>query len=263
MAPVDVALRVVAAALAVGAVGVVAANPQFRSDLAADARSPVASDDLQREANGKTKGYAFLLKSSDSRYPGRWCEGDIRYSVDLTRAEAVGMDRDQELARWARVLRNWSEASNYHYRFDYAGERPLTTKDDGQLDLESIEPGTIGITYVMGGEDPGDSRYRAAAVRGRTAGNGGLQVTSDSGVDGGSLVGDRGFVMIDAEDALALDADGMREALYQHESGHALGLGHVSASTSIMNGTLSTTRLTLEPGDIAGLRALTQMPCSD
>lgn len=263
MAPVDVALRTVAVVLTVGAVAVVAANPQFRADLAADARNPVASDALQREANGKTKGYAFLLKSDDSRYPGRWCGGTIRYTVDLTRADAVGMDRASELARWDRVLRNWARASNDYYRFDYAGERQLTTKDDGQLDLDSIEPGTIGITYVTGSEDVGDSRYGAAAVRGRTAGNGGLQVTSDAGVDGGSLVGDRGFVMIDAEDALALSADGMREALYQHESGHALGLGHVNASSSIMNGTLSDSRVTLEPGDIAGLRALTQMPCSD
>lgn len=262
MAPVDVVLRIVAAGLAVGAVAVVAANPQFRADLAADARSPVASDDLQREIGGKSKGYAFLLKSSDSRYPGRWCEGTIRYTLDLTRAEAAGMDPDAETARWGRVLRNWSLASGGHYRFEYAGQRPLTTKGDGQLDLDSIEPGTIGITYVTGADVDGDPRYRAAAVKGRTAGNGGLQVTSEDGVDSGTLVGDRGFVMIDAEDAFALDADGMREALYQHESGHALGLGHVDSSSSIMNGTLSDTRLTLEPGDIAGLRALTQMPCS-
>ncbi|MFN8125085.1 MAG: matrixin family metalloprotease [Candidatus Nanopelagicales bacterium] len=262
MATVDNVLRATAAVLAVGAVAVVAANPQFRANFAADARNPVASDALQREADSG-KGYTFLLKSSDSRYPGRWCGGTIRYTLDLTRAQTVGMDPATETARWARVLQNWSAASGGYYRFEFAGDRSLTTKDDGQLDLESIESGTIGITYVTGADQPGDATHRAAAVRGRTAGNGGLQVSSDTGSDGGMLVGDKGFVMIDADDAVALDADGLRQALYQHESGHALGLGHVDSRTSIMNGTLSNTRLSLAPGDVAGLRALTQMPCSD
>ena len=130
------------------------------------------------------------------------------------------------------MLRNWARASNDYYRFDYAGERQLTTKDDGQLDLDSIEPGTIGITYVTGSEDVGDSRYGAAAVRGRTAGNGVCRSPLMPGWTAAAWWGP-GFVMIDAEDALALSADGMREALYQHESGHALGLGHVNASSSI------------------------------
>ncbi len=260
MTTVDNVLRGLAAITAVAAIGVVAANPQFRADSGVAAAQRLAGDPLARQADAKTKGYSFLLKSEDSRYPGRWCAGTIPYTLDLSQAEAAGMDPAAEAARWATVLQRWAVASQGHYRFTYAGQRSLLTDEDGELDLESIEPGTIGITYVH--DDPtGDPGYQAAAVRGRTAGNGGLQVTSNGSIPGGSLVGDRGFVMIDAEDAAALSADGLRQALYQHESGHALGLGHVNSTTSIMNGTLSSDREELADGDLAGMAAITAMPC--
>lgn len=261
MSPVDHALRTIAGLTAVAALAVVAANPQFHSDSRADALSPVAANALQREAAGKTKGFSFLLKSPDSRYPGRWCGGTIDYTLDLSQVSGAGMDEGEEAARWARVWQRWAEASRGHYQFRYAGLRSLTTREDGQLDLDGISPGTISITYVHDDAGEGDPGYQAAAVRGRTAGNGGLQVVSNGAAPGGSLVGDRGFVMIDAEDAAALSPDGLRESLYQHESGHALGLGHVASDTSIMNGTLSSERQGLAPGDLSGIRALTAMPC--
>lgn len=260
MTSVDAVLRGIAAVTAVAAVAVVAANPQLHPGPGADAGQQLASDSLQREANARAKGYSFLLRSTDSRYPGRWCGGTIPYSLDLSQVETAGMSQADEAARWAEVLQNWSAASGGHYRFTYAGPRPLSTDDSGELDIDSIEPGTIGITYVHD-DDTAESDHRAAAVRGRTAGNGGLQVTSNGSLPGGLLVGDRGFVMIDAEDAAALSPDGLRQALYQHESGHALGLGHVAAGSSIMNGTLSTDRLALAPGDKAGLKSLIEMPC--
>lgn len=261
MGSVDKVLRGVAVVIALAALLVIAANPQFHVNFTSDAVKQMSADQLQRKANARTGGYTFLLKSQDSAYPGRWCQGIIPYTLDLSQAAAAGMDPDAEAGRWARVLDNWADASGGHYQFVYAGQRSLQTQADGQLDLDSIEPGTIAITYVNDDESTGDPAYRAAAVRGRTAGNGGLQVTSTGALPGGALVGDRGFVMIDAQDAIALGADGMRQALYQHESGHALGLGHVNSGSSIMNGTLSDDRLTLAAGDIAGLRELTSMPC--
>ena len=261
MTHVDNVLRGLAAVTALASVLVVAANPQFHVGSQADATRQSAGDSLQRAADSHTKGYSFLLKSTDSRFPGRWCGGTIPYHLDLSQAQAAGMDPAAEAARWAQVMQRWAEASDGHYRFVYAGPRALETLDDGQLDLESIEPGSIGITYVNDDSGGGENGHLAAAVRGRTAGNGGLQVVSNASLPGGTLVGDRGFVMIDAQDASALSPDGLRRALYQHESGHALGLGHVDSETSIMNGTLSLDRDDLAAGDLAGLRSLTAMPC--
>lgn len=257
----DGVLRGTAVTLGLAAVLVVAANPRFHTDSDARVRSPIASNELrQRDAAAKVKGYTFLLKSAEHRYPGRWCAGEIPYTVDTTELAGEGLDATEELQRWADVLQQWSQASRGVYTFRFAGNRQAQTRDDGSLDLDAIEPGTIAITYVHGnGEDAPD--HAASAVKGRTAGNGGLQVVSNGPDDSGALVGDRGFVMIDVDDAAALGGDALRQALYQHESGHALGLGHVGSATSIMNGTLSNTRLHLAEGDIAGLQALTRMPC--
>lgn len=260
MPTVDTVLRGVAAVCVLTGVLVVAAGPDFPEPATADATRQIAADSLQRQSDARD--YAFLLTSPDTRLPGRWCAGTIPYHLDLTEAVRAGMDPGAEAARWAAVMQRWAEASDGHYRFEYAGTRDLRVDEDGELDLDSIEPGSIGITYVHDDPTTGDAAYRAAAVVGRTAGNGGLQVISNAEVPGGMLVGDRGFVMIDADDASELSSVGLREALYQHESGHALGLGHVPSGDSIMNGTLSEKRLTLTDSDRAGLAALIEMPCA-
>jgi hypothetical protein len=215
---------------------------------------------------GKTAGYAFLLRSQDHIYPARWCTGTtIGYTIDFSQAPAAGLDPTQELARWQSVFERWTRASQGAYTFQYLGEKLLTTvkRDAGrEVDVDAIDSGTIGITYVHGDDeiDVPDT-YRAAAVAGRTAGNGGLQAVS-RGDDAAALVGDRGFIMIDASDTLSLAPDGLRRTLYLHESGHALGLGHVDEPSSVMHGTLSQSRLGIGKGDLTGINELAAMPCT-
>lgn len=260
MGPLDRVLRVLAACIAVAALLLLAADPRLR--VGPDATT--SAQNASAEANATTaraKGYSYLLRSDDDRYPGRWCAGTIAYTIDLTQVGGSGMDPAAEVQRWEAVFQAWTTASQGRYRFEFAGERALELTDDGQLNLESIESGSIGITYVNGDDAAGDDSHRAVAVRGRTAGNAGLQVVSNDSGASGQLVGDRGFVMIDAHDAAALSEDVLRQALYLHESGHALGLGHVDSSGSIMNGTLSSDRPALAPGDITGLRTLAELPC--
>lgn len=215
----------------------------------------------------RSDGYAFLLTSDEHEYPARWCAGsDIGYTIDFSQALAVGLDPEEERTRWESVFSEWTQASRGAYSFHYLGERDLATRvSDGsrEIDIDAIDSNSIGITYVYGDSDDsnGASEYLASAVEGRTAGNGGLQVVSRGPQDSAALVGDRGFVMIDAADAIGLAPTGLRRTLYMHEAGHALGLGHVDQVKSLMHGTLSQSRLDLAQGDITGINELATMPC--
>jgi hypothetical protein len=212
-------------------------------------------------------GYAYLLPSPHHKYPGRWCPGGrIKYTVDFSQALAAGLDQAAELNRWRDVFRDWNTASKGAYRFRYAGEKPLGTSDSGgerQVDIDAIDVNTIGVTYVYGGASDanGQRDYISPAVAGRTTGNGGIQVVSRGAADAAALVGERGFVMIDAVDVLALAPNVLRRTLYRHEVGHALGLGHVDRPESLMHGTLSQSRPDLTRGDVAGIQKLAAMPC--
>lgn len=208
------------------------------------------------------RGYAYLLTSPNHRLPARWCPGEIGFTVDYREASSAGLDPRVERQLWQDVLDQWSYAAGGAYRFRYLGARPLgSTQTDG-VDVSAIAPGTIGITYVHAPGDPAAPRDRiSSSLVGRTAGNGGLQVVSHGPGDAAALIGDRGFVIIDVADAVELRADGLRRALYQHESGHAVGLGHVDNPTSIMNGTLGSNRVTLSENDVTGIRSLAAMPC--
>lgn len=232
------------------------ANPTQQSSLRQQASKPARSG-----------GYAYLLPSQNSQHPGRWCaNGRIHYTIDFSQALAVGLDPAQELDRWRDVFREWARASNGAYRFRYAGEKPLGTINSAgkrEIDIDAIELNTIGVTYVYGSasDAKGQRNYLASAVSGRTTGNGGIQVAS-RGYDGAAaLVGERGFVMIDAVDSLALAPDGLRRTLYRHEVGHSLGLGHTNHPKSLMHRTLSESRPNLSRGDVAGIRELAAMPC--
>lgn len=252
MRRIGVRVATLAVVITVGAA--VLADPNLRRS----AHDAISGDGAGTSSGATGRGFAYLIPPGTHRYPGRWCAGDLTYTVDTTEVSAAGMDPQQELDRWRQVFDTWTEASRGSYRFTYGGTAANPLRPDGTLDFDAVASGTIAITYVSGVS--GDEHY-ASAVAGRTAGNGGMQVTTTGSSDAGALVGDRGFVLIDSLDAGRLAATDLRRALYQHESGHALGLGHVEADVAMMNPTLSDRRLQLSRGDRAGIRALAAMPC--
>jgi hypothetical protein len=265
MSGFDRVLRGVAATCAVAVVVLAAVNSQLPLASSSDVRATPPAEQAgaagRRARDGRTEGYSFLLSSPDHRYPGRWCPGTIGYYVDTALLAEGGMTASEELLRWEDTFQAWAQASQGRYTFAYLGERTLAMDASGEPAVASVEPGTIGITYVHDAAEGGQPDYRSAAVAGRTAGNGGLQVISGDS-EASALVGDRGFVLIDVNDAAELPADGLRRSLYQHESGHALGLGHVADEGALMNGTLSTSRPRISTVDARGLVELSRMPCT-
>ena len=225
-------------------------------------QGPTAANATVPRADAVPQAYEFLLQDPDHQFPARWCSNTIGFQLDTTLLAEAGLDPTTELRRWQAVFAGWSEASNYRYRFEYRGESELLMDSNGEPDIAAIPPGTIGIVYVHGRSASGPTEYRSRAVAGRTAGNGGLQAVSSGNSDASALIADRGFVLIDAYDAGELEAGSLRRALYQHESGHALGLGHVEDRGALMHDTLSMVRLQISSGDAAGLRELASMPCS-
>lgn len=225
-------------------------------------QGPVTAEAAVPADTAMLQSYDFLLTDPEHRFPARWCPTTIGFQIDTTLLDEAGLDAAAEIQRWQQVFDAWSQASDYRYRFDYRGEEQLLMDRDGEPDIGSIPAGTIGISYVHGRVGAGQNDYRSRAVSGRTAGNGGLQAVSSGDTDASALIADRGFVLIDAYDARELSAGNLRRALYQHESGHALGLGHVENPESLMHDTLSMMRLKVSVGDAAGLRELAGMPCS-
>ncbi len=257
-------LRVLAtSALLIALVSVSHAQAPLRIESGATTvAGHTSASDSARIIDDRSRGYDYLLEDSDRRYPARWCPGEIFFSVDNTLLAESDLDPHRELQRWIDVFDAWSHASRNTYRFSYRGEQKLVIDSNGEPEINSIQPRSIGITYVHGTKDADTADYYAEAVRGRTAGNAGLQVFSSDGPDETALVGDRGFILIDIDDAEKLSANVLRKSLYQHESGHALGLGHVEDEAALMNGTLSRDRRYISDSDAAGLRKLATAPCT-
>ena len=225
-------------------------------------KRPIVAEAAIPERDSVSQAYEFLLTDPEHEFPARWCADTIGFHIDTTLLVGSKMDPTAEIDRWQEVFAEWRRASDYRYRFEYLGDKQLLMDSDGEPDIGSIPAGTIGISYVHGRSGSAPVDYRSRAVSGRTAGNGGLQAISTGNSDISAMIADRGFVLIDINDAAELTPDGLRRALYQHESGHALGLGHVQDRRALMHDTLSTTRTKISAGDSTGLRELADMPCS-
>jgi len=208
----------------------------------------------------------LIPADSQGIYPGRWCRGSIDYTIDFTVTEAYGLDPQDELVLWRRAADAWQEASGQEYLLSYAGTRDLQPgTEDGELDSSALTDGEIAITYGFG-PDARDTpaaadSYQNNSLRGEITGHGGITAVVGGG-DDRSHVASAGYAVIDAADASNyLDDPQRRLALYVHEMGHALGLGHASGADSVMAPRVNDGSPFPSPGDSAALATLAGLPC--
>lgn len=205
-----------------------------------------------------------LMPGTDTALPGRWCTGEIAYTVDLTVAQAHGFDPREELDLWRRAAQVWTNASDGRYTLTYAGYAPLYTGDpESTINMEMVEQHTIGVTYGTASESGNreHTEYQHSSLDGLIAGHGGISATPGDEAETSQVVRG-GYVIIDAEDTRErLPDPEHRLALYIHELGHALGLAHTGDTTSVMHPEIAEARSRPNGVDTETLQVLGSLPC--
>jgi hypothetical protein len=197
---------------------------------------------------GSAASYAFLAyQSLAPKAAVQWnpCQV-VNVRVNLNGAPAG------ELSLVKEAMNRISQASGLN--LNYAGSTTFIPTKAKSLDNE---PGVdISVSLAAAGTGAGHSDILPG---GGVVGWGGF---SSQGFTWMKIT--KGYVVVDKA-ALALSAttSGMREALYMHELGHAVGMSHVNDKYQILYPSLSTQQLPASwgAGDKTGLKALGTGPC--
>lgn len=151
--------------------------------------------------------------------------------------------RQRGMLEWA--FAQWSRVSGL--RFAYVGNTG-TDYVPGSQDLRPLDGVDRGRHVYLTWLGP----RQAPALGGRTSGFG-----APSRVSGGEIIGGRAVFKASYVRAMTHDSPARVRALYLHEIGHILGLGHAASRGNRMYPIVDrATRL--GAGDIAGVRALTR-----
>lgn len=245
--------------------------PDSNDIQAADALGWAKQQDQGRRPRGEESGETgrsrrFLAPAKGaSQWPGHWCASErIGYRIDLTGARLAGMDPETEIRRWNDALALWAQTSQGKYEFEYLGEAkfPLvmnSSLEDMKISDHRLNRGEIAITYATSRsmDDPRWTDYLHGGL-GPSLGIGGIgPVTWGAGLPRNGLI-TSGTIILDAHDVA--DLDGHLPTVYVHESGHAMGLGHVKDPDQMMYENAPASAK-IGTGDRIGIRELASAGC--
>lgn len=220
--------------------------------------SPTPTSTIAGEAAAKSTQYSYLGSGGTAPTSPRWDRClPITWTVDLANATKAGTTAADELARWQQTMDFASRVTGYTFQYVPGGTGKVTIdQTSGNKVPDSAFTATgakLLITYVSA-TDPG--AYRSTAVSSSTIGYTQIGWT----IYGSTyLMVSKASIQLDYSwAATASETD--RYNLLFHEFGHALGLGHVSDTSQVMNPVISSQSL-FRLGDRTGLWQLAQQPC--
>jgi hypothetical protein len=247
---VSPARRLGVAALAVAAVAVAApaAVPPSAgapADVPASSSPGVTADLMTAAVTAAAANGRYTFLSTHRGEPVRWdpC-APIRFKVNRNGAVPAS-----EVAHIVAAFRTLGRDLG-GVRFLYAGSTTLVPDTTDQARRS-------GAPIVVAFASPGTGSTRSSMLTGREAGRGGFGSTRWGSGDGPHVpVATTGAAVLDTRKARAMKRK-TRNAMYLHEIGHVLGLGHAGDRREIMYPTLLTAGpRTYASGDRAGLARL-------
>jgi hypothetical protein len=242
--------RVATTAVAVAVVGAALAAPTASGQVpgghtVASTQEGVSADAVTTAAAGTATGGKYSFLSTWGGKPVRWdpC-APITYRVNLNRSAPAAEIRYIQAA-FAELGRSLGGV-----RFVYTG---VTGVVPDKADDAKAARTNIVVAFAA----PGSGRARSSMLSGREAGRGGFGSTSWSSGDGANVpIAKAGSMVVDARKFRTMNRK-TRTALYLHEIGHVLGLGHASDRGQLMYPTLlNSGPRTYASGDRVGLKRL-------
>lgn len=173
------------------------------------------------------------------------CDTPITWSMDVSRISAA--DARTARAQITRDLAKWGSASGLD--FEYVGDVPVAYNDTTYVVTSDLHPSARHI-YIAFLKDQDSSLLDERTV--------GFASPTKVWKDSRQIV--EGSMVLSIEYVKRASAQ-QRSAVYLHELGHVLGLGHGTEPENVMYYLVDGNN-TLSPGDVEGIRALVKA-CRD
>lgn len=186
----------------------------------------------------------FGEPSSSSSYGWAMCSSPVTWTIDVSRLDSVAAS--EETLRVQRAIAKWSAESGVSMRYD--GRERLRWDSSTQSLMPADGSAARHRHFYVGFLGPRSVPSLSGSVVGLAMPTSVL----DNRITGGMAVFRRGYVLRERATTPSHLA-----ALYLHELGHVMGLGHSASEANVMYPTLGTLSR-LGPGDRLGVGTVTK-----